>query len=162
MIAFDTNVLTEVWIGNTPFVQHAASIPVELQTVPVIVIEEIMRGRLNVIRQAEAGKAKVSLDQAYEFFRVTFSKTRQLQLMLRSRDQQAAFDKVFSTGGALDISRWWSVSETTGKTMNPSALRQERRTSHATKRQGSSSVPAGTQMWAHAIPVVTAAACTTG
>jgi hypothetical protein len=54
--------------------------------------------------------------------------------MLRSRDQQAAFDKVFSTGGALEISRWWSVSETTGKTMNPSALRQERKTSPATKR----------------------------
>jgi hypothetical protein len=41
--------------------------------VPVIVIEEIIRGRLNVIRQAEAGKARISLERAYELFEETLA-----------------------------------------------------------------------------------------
>jgi hypothetical protein len=32
------------------------------------VIEEMMRGRLQVIRQAEAGQARVSLSDAYNLF----------------------------------------------------------------------------------------------
>ena len=50
------------------------------------------------------------------------------EVTLRSREQQTAFDKVFSTGGARDISRWWSVSATTGKHAHQVALRQERKT----------------------------------
>lgn len=81
MIAFDTNILTEILLGNPPFVARAAAIPVHLQAVPVIVIEEIIRGRLNVIRQAEAGKARINLERAYELFQETFSKTRWLQIL---------------------------------------------------------------------------------
>ena len=51
MIAFDTDVLTEILPGNAAFVARATAIPMREQAVPVIVIEEIMRGRLNVIRQ---------------------------------------------------------------------------------------------------------------
>jgi len=64
MIAFDTDVLTAILLGNSAFVERAAAIPVREQAVPVIVIEEIMRGRLNVIRQAEAGRANVSIAHA--------------------------------------------------------------------------------------------------
>lgn len=81
MIAFDTNVLTEILAGNGSVVMRAAAIPIQQQTVPVIVIEEIIRGRLNVIRQAEAGKAKISLGRAYDLFQETFSKTRRLQIL---------------------------------------------------------------------------------
>jgi tRNA(fMet)-specific endonuclease VapC len=81
VIAFDTNILTEVLLGNPPFVARAAAIPVHLQAVPVIVIEEVIRGRLNIIRHAEAGKAKVNLERAYELFQETFSKTRWLQVL---------------------------------------------------------------------------------
>ncbi len=81
MIAFDTNILTEVLLGSPPFVTRAAAIPVHQQAVPVIVIEEIIRGRLNVIRQAEAGKAKINLERAYELFQETFSKIRRLQIL---------------------------------------------------------------------------------
>jgi predicted nucleic acid-binding protein len=45
MIAFDTDVLTEILMGNAACVGRAATIPVHEQAVPVIVIEEIMRGR---------------------------------------------------------------------------------------------------------------------
>ena len=48
MIAFDTDVLTEILLGNATYVTRAAAIPLHEQAVPVIVIEEIMRGRLNI------------------------------------------------------------------------------------------------------------------
>jgi tRNA(fMet)-specific endonuclease VapC len=81
MIAFDTNVLTEILLGTPAFVERAAAIPVDQQAVPVIVIEEIVRGRLNVIRQAEAGKYKISLERAYELFQQTFSDARLLRIL---------------------------------------------------------------------------------
>jgi len=81
MIAFDTDVLTEVLLGNTAYVARAAAIPLQAQAVPVIVIEEIMRGRLNIIRQAEAGRASISLARAYELFEETFTDFRRLRIL---------------------------------------------------------------------------------
>lgn len=81
MIAFDTDVLTEVLLGNTVYVGRAAAIPLHEQAVPVIVIEEIMRGRLNLIRQAEAGRASISLARAYELFEDTFADFRRLPIL---------------------------------------------------------------------------------
>ncbi|HMV47737.1 MAG TPA: PIN domain-containing protein [Blastocatellia bacterium] len=81
MIAFDTNVLTEILLGASSYVTRASAIPVQQQAVPIIVIEEIIRGRLNVIRQAEAGKAKIALPRAYELFQETFSDARRLNLL---------------------------------------------------------------------------------
>jgi predicted nucleic acid-binding protein len=71
MIAFDTDVLTEILLGDPAFVARAATIPPHEQAVPVVVIEEIMRGRLQVIRRAEAGHARVNLPRAYDLFEQT-------------------------------------------------------------------------------------------
>ena len=81
MIAFDTDVLTEVLLGNAEFVERTAAIPAREQAVPVIVIEEIMRGRLNVIRQAEASKTAISTARAYELFEETFKDFRRLHIL---------------------------------------------------------------------------------
>ena len=81
MIAYDTDILTEILLGNTTFATRASKISVYQQAVPIIVIEEIVRGRLNIIRQAEAGKSKVSLDRAYILFQETFSDFRRLQIL---------------------------------------------------------------------------------
>ena len=78
MIAFDTDVLTEILLGEPTFVARAAIIPPHEQAVPVVVIEEIMRGRLQVIRQAEAGKARVSLPHAYNLFEQTLRDVQQV------------------------------------------------------------------------------------
>ena len=51
------------------------------QAVPVIVLEEIMRGRLNIIRQAEAGRASISLARAYELFEDTFTDLQRLHIL---------------------------------------------------------------------------------
>ncbi|MCP4003156.1 MAG: type II toxin-antitoxin system VapC family toxin [bacterium] len=45
MIAFDTDVLTGILRGRVGLVERAAGIAADQQAVPVIVIEEIMRGR---------------------------------------------------------------------------------------------------------------------
>lgn len=71
MIAFDTDILTELLLGNPAFCQRAAQIPSAEQAVPIVVIEEIIRGRLNVLRQAEAGKSKINVERAYELLQQT-------------------------------------------------------------------------------------------
>ncbi len=93
MISFDTDVLTEILLGNDSLVARAAAIPVHQQAVPVIVIEEIIRGRLNVIRQAEAGKAKISLERAYELFQETFSDTRRLQILAYTPQPESLYQQ---------------------------------------------------------------------
>ena len=73
MISFDTDVLTELLRGRPDYVSRAAAIPRDEQTVPIVVDEEIMRGRLAAIRRAETkkndGDATV---RAYAAFRSTF------------------------------------------------------------------------------------------
>jgi tRNA(fMet)-specific endonuclease VapC len=81
LIAFDTDVLTEVLLGNARYAVRAAAIPLHEQAVPVIVIEEIMRGRLNIIRQAEAGRATISLAHAYQLFEDTFTDFQRLHIL---------------------------------------------------------------------------------
>jgi tRNA(fMet)-specific endonuclease VapC len=93
MIAFDTDVLTEILLGNAPFVARAAAIPAHEQTVPIIVIEEIMRGRLNVIRQAEAGKSRVSIERAYELFEETFRDFRRVQILSYTSQSESLYQQ---------------------------------------------------------------------
>ena len=65
MIAFDTDVFTKIPAGEPAYSQRAKAIPREEQSVPIVVIEDILRGRLNAIRLAEAGKARLTIEQAY-------------------------------------------------------------------------------------------------
>ena len=93
MIAFDTDVLTEVLLGNTAYVGRAAAIPLREQAVPVIVVEEIMRGRLNIIRQAEAGRVSISLARAYELFEDTFADFRRLHILSYTVQAEAFYQE---------------------------------------------------------------------
>jgi len=56
MKAFDTDILTEILSGNPAYADRIANVPSDEQAVPIVVIEEIIRGRFNFIRQAEAGQ----------------------------------------------------------------------------------------------------------
>jgi tRNA(fMet)-specific endonuclease VapC len=81
MTAFDTDVLTECLAGNAVFAERLAAIPSDEQVVPIVVVEELVRGRLNVIRQAESGKARVSVDRAYRLFEETLDDIRELRVL---------------------------------------------------------------------------------
>jgi tRNA(fMet)-specific endonuclease VapC len=68
MIAFDADVLTRILAGDAAIGQKLVAVPLDQQSLPVVVVEEAIRGRLNSIRMAEAGKGKVELTAAYELF----------------------------------------------------------------------------------------------
>jgi tRNA(fMet)-specific endonuclease VapC len=81
MKAFDTDILTEILAGNPIYAERLAAIPVDDQSVPIVAVEEIIRGRLNTIRQAEAGKARVTIDQAYLLFEQTLVDIREATIL---------------------------------------------------------------------------------
>ena len=91
MIAFDTDVLTEIFLGSPTFAARASALSPLEQAVPVVVVEEIMRGRLNSIRQAEAGKSKISVTRSYELFEQTFSDFRRLPLLSYTPQAEAIY-----------------------------------------------------------------------
>ncbi len=70
---------------------RAAAIPLHEQSVPVIVIEEVMRGRLNIIRQAEAGRTSLSLARAYELFEETVADFRRLHILSYTTQAEALY-----------------------------------------------------------------------
>lgn len=81
MIAFDTDVLSGIMRGYEPFLNKLSNIPVQEQAVPIVVIEEIMRGRLNMIRRAESSSGRLSLEQAYALFERTFKDFQTLEIL---------------------------------------------------------------------------------
>ena len=91
MIAFDADVLTEILAGDPELSERAAQISVHEQAVPIIVIEEIVRGRLHCIRQAEAGKSKLGVERAYQLFEETLKSFRQVTVLSYSSAAHALY-----------------------------------------------------------------------
>jgi tRNA(fMet)-specific endonuclease VapC len=87
MKAFDTDILTEILAGNPAYAERLAAVPPAEQAVPIIVIEELIRGRLNTIRQAEAGRKRITIEQAYLLLEQTLDDMRQVKTL--SYTQQA-------------------------------------------------------------------------
>lgn len=48
MKAFDTDVLTEILLGSPSYAERFAQVPLEEQGVPIVALEEIIRGRFNI------------------------------------------------------------------------------------------------------------------
>ena len=92
MIAFDADVLSDIWSGDPELTPRAAEIPVYEQVVPVVVVEEMLRGRLNSIRQAEAGKSKLSIERAYELLEQTLDSFKQVLILSYSPQAQALYE----------------------------------------------------------------------
>jgi tRNA(fMet)-specific endonuclease VapC len=71
MIAFDADVLSELFRGSAGYVQRAEATPGDQHAIPVVVMEEILRGRLNEVRRAEGGRSRISIERAYDLFQET-------------------------------------------------------------------------------------------
>jgi tRNA(fMet)-specific endonuclease VapC len=67
--------------GNRAYLARVANIPNDEQAVPIIVVGEIIRGRFNRIRQAEAGKAGITLERAYQLFEQTLDGIREMKII---------------------------------------------------------------------------------
>ncbi len=81
MKAFDTDIVTEILAGNPAYAERIAQVPLEEQTVPIVIVEEILRGRLNTIRQAEAGKARITTERADVLFEQTLADLREVKIL---------------------------------------------------------------------------------
>jgi len=88
MKAFDTDILTEILAGNPAYAERIANVPIEEQAAPIIAVEEIIRGRLNIIRQAEAAKARITIEQAYFLFEQTLHDIRELKILSFTREAE--------------------------------------------------------------------------
>jgi len=93
MKAFDTDILTEILAGNPVYAGRIANIPFEEQSTPVVAIEEVLRGRLNVIRQAEAGKARIMIDRAYQLFEETLDALREMKFLSFTKQAEALLNE---------------------------------------------------------------------
>lgn len=76
LTALDTDIFTDVMYGDPVLTARLATIPIAEQTLSIVVIEEVIRGRFNVIRQAEAGRGRITLEEAYQLFQQSVTVTR--------------------------------------------------------------------------------------
>jgi tRNA(fMet)-specific endonuclease VapC len=81
MIAFDTDVVTQILHGTKSDVDRAAKISRIEQCVPIVVLEEILRGRLQAIRRAENQRRSVELERSYHLLQRTFEALRDVWLL---------------------------------------------------------------------------------
>src|SRR5271166_3423978 len=93
MIVFDTDVFTDLLRGVPRVVARAAAIPPADQAIPIVVAEEILRGRLNAIRQAEAGKLRLTVANAYELLLESLSDFRKLAVLRFTDSAESLFRK---------------------------------------------------------------------
>jgi tRNA(fMet)-specific endonuclease VapC len=93
MKAFDTNILTQILRGNPAYAERVALIPIAEQALPILAAEEVLRGRLNTIRQAEAGKAKITIEQAYQFFEQTLKDIRELTVLSHTPQAEVQYQE---------------------------------------------------------------------
>ena len=66
MKAFDTDILTEILAGAPEYVARAARVPAAERCITVVTMEEGLRGLLDGVRRAEAGRGRAPLSHAYE------------------------------------------------------------------------------------------------
>ena len=81
MIALDADVLSRLLQGDPVIGQKVAAVPAADRAIPIIVVEEVLRGRFNLIRQAESGKARITLERAYELFQSALSDVSKMQVL---------------------------------------------------------------------------------
>jgi tRNA(fMet)-specific endonuclease VapC len=81
MNAFDADVLTLLFRGDVGYTQKVAQIPAADRTIPIVVADQLLRGRLNYVRQTEAGKTKSTLEGAYLFLEQTISDLNRARLL---------------------------------------------------------------------------------
>lgn len=94
MIAFDTDILSDILRGDPVLARRASSYSIDEQLVPIVVVEEILRGRFNAIRSAEAGQSRLTMDRAYQLFEATlvaFRRFRSLSYTSAAHDQFQAW-----------------------------------------------------------------------
>ena len=123
MKAFDTDILTEILAGNPAYAERIAKVPLVEQVAPIVAVEEIIRGRLTAIRQAEAGKARITIEQAYLLFEQTLDDLREVKVLSFTEQAEGLLKewrkkKIRGSPHDLRIAASWVVSSATLVTRN--------------------------------------------
>lgn len=79
MVAFDTDVFTLLAHGDPSILARMLSVPLVDRTIPIVVVEEVLCGRLNSIQQSNAGKGKLTVEQAYELLEESLEELQPLR-----------------------------------------------------------------------------------
>ena len=99
MTAFDTDVLTLILQGKPDYQGLVNAIPSFDQAVPVVVWEEVIRGRFNTVRQCEAKNARRTLVHAYSLLYHSIADFQPLRIL----PYTAAADVLYQTWRASGI-----------------------------------------------------------
>ncbi|HET6573237.1 MAG TPA: type II toxin-antitoxin system VapC family toxin [Fimbriiglobus sp.] len=91
MTAFDTDVVSDLFNSVPGVVARMAALPAADLYVPIVVAEEVFRGRLDAIRKAQAGATRFSLEKAYEEFAKSLTDLRQFQTLPYTAAADALF-----------------------------------------------------------------------
>jgi tRNA(fMet)-specific endonuclease VapC len=97
MIALDSDILSLMALGNIEIGERLKDIDPRELAVPIIVLEEKLRGRLNTIRQAEAGKTKISLTVAYQFLETGWKGLQNFPILSFTEAAEERFEVLRST-----------------------------------------------------------------
>ena len=92
MTALDTDVLTRFLQGDPLIRQRVATVPPSDRAIPVVVVEEVLRGRFNQIRQAESGKTTMSLEKAYELFQSALADVASMRVLPYTASAHSLFN----------------------------------------------------------------------
>lgn len=68
MIAFDTDVLTLYLRGHGPTMSSVQTLPWGELALPIVVVEEVLRGRLDSIRKSQSKEKSEALINSYQRF----------------------------------------------------------------------------------------------
>ena len=81
MTVFDTDILSLVFRGNSAYQSRFNAVIAAERYVSVVNCEEVYRGRLNAIRQADARRNLPEFITAYEESRITIGQLGRLQVL---------------------------------------------------------------------------------
>ena len=81
MIALDTNILTRLWYGEAEVLRRLATLSESELSIPVVVLEEVLRGRLNAVRKAEAGQGRWTLARCYDLLTRSYADLRSFHIL---------------------------------------------------------------------------------
>lgn len=91
MTALDNDVFTLYQVGQPAVEGRVAALPPADRALPVVVVEEALRGRLNAIRQAQAGRGRLTVEEAYDLLAGTLEVVRDFAVLLYTHQAEALY-----------------------------------------------------------------------
>lgn len=81
MTAFDTDVFTDIAKRVPQVIARAGSVPPDERFVPIVVVEEALRGQLATVRLAQAASGRIKLEQAYTYLEETLRAVKDIHVL---------------------------------------------------------------------------------